>query len=345
MKTNKLKFISFCVTLALLSLNGCSTKDVETVPAYNYTFDQFKDIKLPDVTPTAPATVTSTNGSVSASPAASAANDGLASGNLTAAVSAVAGDVAKAVSSDDAKKLSDQFTPSVLSSLTSGGALPAGLASDVSKLASDPSLAAYLPTSTLPTVNGKAVGGRTGAPEAAPVVISNFAAADDECKAAAQKAFDAAKATLDAAKNTQTAAVTATYNQRVTTINASNATCKGSVPATFAALRTAAKAAADKSLAGLSTLLSSGKINQSTYNILSVFIYVNLAVTIQAINALEKAETSACDARQTAELAAAAAARDADLAKINASYNAVLADATAKLNAATASCHNQGSGK
>jgi len=208
---------------------------------------------------------------------------------------------------------------------------------------------AYLPTYTLPTVNGKAVGGRLGATtpgsdEGSSTVATAYAttADDDACKAAANAAYTTALAGLDAAKAAQTATVTTTYSTAAAAVNAETAPCKAGIPAKYDPMKTAAQQTLNSTLASLEAAKSA---LGSLYDVFKVFAYVSYAQTMSAIATLEAAETTSCDAVATAKLAAAAAARDTDLATIGGNYSGAVATLTTARDNAVKSCHNQGGGR
>ncbi|WP_338868955.1 hypothetical protein WBJ53_18870 [Spirosoma sp. SC4-14] len=354
MKTTnpKIRLLFYGVCLATVLYN-CKTKDVAAVTPFTYTFKGLDDVTIPDITQTTPASVSVTAATVTSSTLASAVNNDLAgiaaSGVVPASVQQAGTDISKAVSASQAAQLSAAFTPSVLSTLASGGALPADLKAQVDAIASNPALKAYLPTFTLPTVNGKAVGGRLGATTPGASNGSSTAATayattadDDACKAAANAAYNAALATLDAKKATQTATVTTTYSTAAAAIAAETAPCKAGIPAKYDPMKTAAQQTLNNTLASLEAAKTT---LGSLYDLLKAFAYVSYAQTIAGITTLEAAETTACDSVASAKLAAAAAARDTDLAKINTNYAAAVATLTTARDKAVASCHNQGGGR
>lgn len=343
----RLLFYGFCLATVLYN---CKTKDVAGVTPFTYTFKGLDNIKLPDVTPTAPAAVSVTAASVTSSTAAAAVTSGLSSltatGTVPASVQQAAADVNKAVPATQAAALAAAFTPTVINSLSSGGTLPADLKAQTDAIASNPALQAYLPKFTLPTVNGKAVGGRIGADGGIKVdatVAQAFATTDDACTNAANAAYTAAVAGLDGAKASQTATITAAYNTAVAAANAEAAPCKSGLPAKYDPLRASATQALNAGLANLEP--ARAILGEDTYNLLKVLYLVAYANTISGLTTLQNAESTACDSVASAKVANAAAARDRDLGTINSNYNAAVATANAARNQAVASCHNQGGGR
>ncbi|MFD2570777.1 hypothetical protein ACFSUS_09050 [Spirosoma soli] len=332
------------------TLYNCGTKDVEPVTPFTYTFKGFDNVKLPEVTPTAPAAVSVTAASVTSSTAAAAVSSGLsnltATGQVPAAVQEAAANVSKAIPAEKAAQLVASFTPDVLNTVSTGGKLPANLETEVKAMAANPATKGYWPTYTLPTVNGKPVGGRASAPSGASVVpatpVAYATTDDDACKAAANAAYNSAVQNLDAAKASQTAAINSNYTQLETAIKAEAAPCKAGLPAKYDPMRALAKQTLDASLANL----DAGKavLGETTYNLLKVLLLASYADGLNLFTTLQNAEAAACDATGTAKLAAAQAARDADLSKINSNYNNALSPLTRARDQAVASCHNQGNG-
>lgn len=344
----RIRLLAYGLLLVTVMYN-CKTKDVNSLTPFTYTFKGLDPVTLPTVTPTAPAAVSSTASTITSSTAAAAVTSGVANitatGQVPASVQQAATDVSKAVSADKAAQVAASFTPAVVNNLAAGGTLPASMKADVDAIASNPAVKAYLPTFTLPTVNGKPVGGRQGVGvevAAIPVQYATNDGSEDACKAAANAAYNTALQQLDAARQTQTAAITAAYTQLQTTIQANATACKTSTPATYTAAKTATKQQLDQGLANLEAAKS--VLGDNTYNLLKVLYYVSYAQTINVLNTLQTADTTACDQIANAQLTNAQAARDADLSKINANYNSALTTLTKSRDQAVASCHNQGTG-
>ncbi|GAB3804755.1 hypothetical protein GCM10028819_36770 [Spirosoma humi] len=340
----KLLLYGFCLATVLYN---CKTKDVDSLTPFTYTFKGFTDVKLPDVTPTAPAAVTVTAASITSSTAAAAVSAGLSSmsatGQIPASVQQASDNVGKAVTADKASAIVAEFTPAVISNLSATGALPASLQAEVKTIANNSAIQAYLPTFTLPQVNGKTVGGRLAAGGIVATVATTYGALDnDACKAAATAAFNTALQGLDAAKQAQTATVTTQFTQLQTTIQADATACKSSKPATYDAYRALATQQLNQGLAALGAVRSI--LGEDSYNLLTVLYYVAYAQAIVGIGILQTADTTACDTIATAKLANAQTARDKDLSTINSNYNATISTLTATRDQAIKSCHNQGNG-
>ncbi|WP_375444592.1 hypothetical protein [uncultured Fibrella sp.] len=350
MKTAKLsiRFLAYGLCLAA-TLYNCKTKDVDSLTPFTYTFKGF-DATLPTVTPTQPAAVSVTASSLTSSTATAAVSSGLtnltATGQVPAVVQAAGAAVSSAVSTSKAAELAASFSPAVLANLTTSGTLPANLQAEAAALAANPALKAYLPTFSLPTVNGKPVGGRTST-GATTGLIEKIAATylradDDACKAAAAKAFADAVVVLDAGKTSQEATVNQAFATAQTSILGEVATCKSTVTTSYGSVRTNITQQFNQSIASL----DAGKavLGETLYNLLRVLYAVSYSQTLQTIATLQSADNNTCDAISTAKLAAATQAKTTDLNKITANYNATLATLTKARDQAVASCHNQGNG-
>ncbi|MFD2934165.1 hypothetical protein [Spirosoma flavum] len=338
----KLLFYGFCLATVLYN---CKTKDVDSLTPFTYTFKGL-DAKLPDVKTTTPAAVSVTAATVTSSTAAAAVTAGVAgitaSGQVPASVQQATTNVAKAVSPDKATAISAEFTPGVIATLTSTGKLPASLKAEVDAIATNPALQAYLPVFTLPTVNGKAVGGRVAAPVTIEVVHSIQDAGTDACKAAANAAFATAKAGLDAQRQTQSAPINAAYTQAVSTANGEVAGCQAPIPAKYSASIAAAQSTLGTALAALSSARSI--LGEERYALLVVLSYVSFSQIVGGYVTLQTAETNACSLTKDAKITNAQTARDADLSQITSNYNSAVSTLTTALAQAVASCHNQGNG-
>ena len=113
----------------------------------------------------------------------------------------------------------------MLDYLATGGTLTGGSAGRCNAIANDPALKAYYAHFTLPTVDGKAVGGRVG--HDTMLLPLRTCPDDDACKAAATKALIAMPSgRADRAKEAQVAQITAVYAQRSSATKADVAPCK-----------------------------------------------------------------------------------------------------------------------
>lgn len=356
-RTNHFKIASLSLVLFLaIGLYNCKPK--ETTPEIPDFTTGYKDVKLPDLTQSTPAAVTTTPGTITTSAAATAASSGLASGTVTAAVTSTAADMQKAVSPADAGKIATAFTPSVVTTMLSGGALPAELSTSMKAMASNAALASYLPKVTYPSVNGTVVSGLVketdfSTKDAPVIALPDFITSgtapdvfagvnDSPCTKAAEDAFNAAKKPLDDGRAAQEKIVNDTYASRV--LGISSTSCKAGATTALTTAATAAKAKLDQQLAGLNTLLTNKAISQETYNLLSFFVYFDLYNSVVAATAFYGATVKACDVASDTAKASAKAAQNTDLTKIQAAYGTAISTMQTTLNAAYKTCHDQGQG-
>ncbi|WP_259013915.1 hypothetical protein [Emticicia fluvialis] len=346
MKTGrKFKFASLSLVMALaVSMYNCKSKDAEPeIPKFE---EKYKDVKLPDVKPTTPAAVTTTQGSVTASATTTAVTTALATGTVTSDVTTAAANVEKVIAPSEAGKISAAFTPAVVSNLVSTGTLPADLKASVQAIALNPALAAYLPKITLPSVNGTVVTGfvkeSSFTKNESLIKFPDYAVAavNSACTDSAQLAFNRAKATIDAARATQEQTVNATYANRVAAAN--SAACIATAGTSFSTRNTTANNLLQAGLTALASVKDT--LGEANYNLLTVLLYVNFVQTIELSGNLYAAEVNACNLTTTATIAAAASARDTDLAAIANAYNTTITNMQATLTASFQTCHDQGQG-
>jgi hypothetical protein len=346
MKKRSISWIVYTLALTLVMYN-CKKKE-EPFPTTPDTEVQkeLEAITVAPVTITAPAPVTSTPATLTASAQATAtANDmaQLKNGTVPASVQTASNEVKAVVSAAEINTLSS-VNASTVAAVAAGGALPANLKTIMDKVTASPAMRAYLPTFTLPTVNGTPIPARSGVVEGTEGVEGlEGIEVEDACVQAANTAFDGVKTKLDATKASETTKVTTAYSAVIAPLAADEAACKAGIPTKYAAFRTAGQAQATQALADLDAAQSS--IPADLYPVLKAFINIQLLGFLSSVNTLEAAEVKACTAITTAKTAAAAAARDADLAKVNENYNTALAAAQAKRTELVQTCHNQGGGR
>lgn len=352
MKTTNanLRLLAFGLLLGT-TLYNCKTKDVEAVTPFTYTFKGFDDVKLPTVTPTAPAAVSVTAASVTSSTAAAAVASGLSSIKpgepVPAAVQKAIDDVNNAIPANKADKLANSFTPDVISNITKTGTMPADLQKDVESVTSNPALKAYLPTFTPATVDGQQVtGGRVGAsnPAAQPVLPIALATNDDDaCKAAANKAAQTVLDGLLASYNAQVAQIDAAYTQNTSGGTAAVTACKSDAQSSYNTQIAAATAVYQKSISDLDA--AKATLGDKSYKTLSNLVNITYTQTIVAINNVLKSSQKACEDSATKKQKNAENARDNDKKKIKNDYDSAVQKVNNSLKQAVASCHNQGGGR
>jgi len=295
------------------------------------------------VTLVQPAAVTTTPATLAPSAKAAevaGAMSSLSSGTVPASVQTASTDIKAALSTNELGALT-AVSPAMVSAIAAGGALPANLKAIVDKAAANPALQAYLPRITLPTVNGRTVSGRSGAPES--IERTEGIEVEDACVLAAKAIFDAAKARLDATKTTKDAEVAAAFSAAIAPLVAEQTSCTSGLPATYNALRAGGQSQAAQALANLDAAQS--VIPADLYATLRALINIQLLGFLSSVNTLQAADLKACGEKTTAKTTAATAARDANAAAVKASYEEALAKATAKRGELTQSCHNQGGGR
>lgn len=351
MKTSNsfMKALSLGLAMCLVvGLYNCKPKETEPeIPDFGKEFENVKP--LPAITQSTPAAVTTTPAKVEVSAAASAAASGLASGTVTAAVTSTAADMAKAVSPEKATSIAAAFTPAVLTTLSSGGALPASLQADINALKSNAALAAYLPKVTAPTVNGAPVSiliekGNNSDIESLPLSYPSFAVAgtSSECTDAAEAAVAAAKKILADSKAANEKIVNDTYNTAAAAV--SSTSCKSTVTAGLTANLAAAKTALDAGIAGITKMITDKTVTEANGALLKAFAYSNYAISVEAFKTSSDQATKACDAEGAAKIAALKAVQTKDLATIKAAYDAAIAPINTANEANYKKCHDQGQG-
>ena len=345
-----LKLATSGLCLAVVMYN-CKPKEVASITPFTYSFKELEDLKLPLVQPTAPAAISVTPATVTLSAQADAVGKGLASisetGPVPDAVQKAVADAGKAMSTEKAEVLVEKFTPAVIDNLAKTGTLPSDLQADVAAAAANPMLKAYMPTFTLPQVDGKAAGGRLGAVTAVTILAVANSVADkdkdkDKCKKAAKDAYDKAIVSLDQTQISQTASVGTTFSQAEAAASTGVPACQSSVAAKYGVMMTAATKGLNDNKANLDK--AKNKLGKDQYNLLSMLNFVAYAEIVKVFGTLQIAESNTCAQSKDARIASAKVARDKDLSVINANYNAVLRSAEASRDKAAAGCHNQGNG-
>lgn len=321
--------------MATLTLYNC--KDHETPPPTPDFGKELEGITVETVTLTAPAAVTSQAGTFAA-PANNAVS-GYTGGAPTQAMQSASDAVSSTLSNTEISTL-NSITPAQLQAIGNGGALPADVKAALDKIKGNPALAGFLPTFTLPTVNGTAVTGRTGLPELLEQVEA--IKADDACLKAAQDALTNVINKLKADAKTQQDKADAEYQKQVGDATTAETSCKAGIPATFGAYRTAAKTQFD---ATNKTLDDNQAALGTVYGILKALVNASYASALDTINTLEKAETAACTAKKDAAIANANAAKTENTNKVTAALNKGLTTANDKIKELAAPCHNQGGGR
>ncbi|PLK44446.1 hypothetical protein [Emticicia sp. TH156] len=353
--TNALKFVSLSACLLLATgLYNCKPKESEPeIPKFE---EEYKNVKLPEITIVKPAEVVLVPGKVEEPKAVTSLSAELTTGTVTPALTAAATDMEKIVSADKAAEINAAFTDDVINKLAKGEPIPASLKASIDAIAANPAFAAYLPSLTLPTVNGKPV---TGIVKELPFknnqplfTIPDYAIAaiNSPCTDSAQAAFNRAKTNLDNARLQQRANVTNSYNQNVASI--SNTECLSSIQTVLNSTLATSLNVFNSRLVFINSIRNpSSRIkspantlaNPVTQLIKTLFI-VNFTTQINTINTLSVVSNTACDTEKAEKLKAAETARDTNFATIENNYNAALATLQATLTKSFQTCHDQGQG-
>ncbi len=351
MKTAKsnIRLLVYGFFLATAMYN-CKTKDVDSLTPFTYTFKAFENVTLPTVTATVPTAVSVTAATVTSSTAAVAVSSGLsgmsATGIVPASVKQAGVDMGKAISTTAAAQLTASFTPDVINTLVTTGVIPANLKAQLAALSSNPALKDYLLTFTLPTVDGKPVGGRVGAVVGIDIVATVATAMatldDDACKAVANSAYNTAVAILKTSQTAQLNAFNTSFATIQKSINDETAACKAGLPAKYTPLRAFAQQAFNAGIGSLD--LNKAKLGNDLYNLLKLLYLSSLSDANDLFTLLQNAESTSCDAVGAKKLANATVANNKDLSAVNGNYNSAIATLNAALAKAVASCHNQGNG-
>lgn len=332
-----------------LGFNSCKTKEAEPeIPDFTKGYENVKP--LPAVTPSTPVAVTSTPATATPSAAVLEVGAALASGNVTPAVTKASEDIGKAVSPAKASELVNAFTPAVLASLKSGGALPAALQSDMAALKANPALSAYLPTVTPATVNGAPVNGfvapKLGKSSAEPTFVvesSNAVAAiNSACTDQAQAAYNTAVKTIDDSKTANEKVVNDAFDALLAAVNPES--CKSTAATIFSERIAEASASAEAIVGVVNAALAAGTMEAAFGANLKTLAYLSLTSYLEAIESARAGTVASCDVAATAQRASINAARTSDLAGVTASYNAAVAPLRTVLNANMQTCHDQGMG-
>jgi len=340
---NPFKFAILSIVL-LLAMGLYNCKPVPSEPEVPKFDDKYTDVKLPEINLPDPEEVISTPATVNSSAAMDSIAADLATGKVTPGVIAAIGAVQKVVSAAEATKLVDALTPEILSSLSNGGSLPADLQASMLAIANNPALAAYMPTLTLPTVDGKVI---TGFVKETPAknnegVIGNpdfsVAAIHSPCADSARAAYNRAKATLDAAKTAQDLIVTTYYDKLVDAATKNTEQRKALIRAEILSFKTKAT----KGHAGELAYYEAHKENYDSFRL--VILMASYTQAMKLYDNAEKVAISAIDTEVAAKIAYALKVRNTNLPTIQANYNTQIAAMQATLTASYGTCHDQGQG-
>jgi hypothetical protein len=341
MKSIKFTFFgkAFMLAFLMFGLVNCNKDKVEeeVIPDFSKTF---AGVAVTPITVTKPAATTVTPGSITTPPAVAATAAALAAGTVPADLSAAASKVPEAT----ATAISTGLTPAVLADIQAGKAIPTALANSLADLIKSGAANAFLSTITLPSVDGKPVGGRLAAPgtsntvKAEQEMLSTMNACNDKIK----EAYDAAKKILDDGKVAEYAKIKAAYDENIKA---------GVVTADKdAALKKKNDALASNlaflnaTLTGISQALVKKTITAEQNVLFTAIVLGIFKDANDKVEALYKAEVAAADAKSKAITDKAKAASDSDTKKVNDEYQTKLDALIKTYSDENNKCHNQGGG-
>lgn len=332
MSITSIKFSFFrktCLVSALaIGLVNCKSDKVEVEEVFDFS-KTFPTVSVTPVTITPPAPTTYTAGSLTVPAAFTALASSSATSNtppaeLVASASKISPSLESAATA--------ALTPAVLADITAGKPVSADVQKVLSDLIKTGEFNAFLPTKTLPAVDGKVVNGRAAASAGKVGSISGgteaFSTAN-ACNDAIKKAFDDAKKILDDGLAAETAKIKAAYDENI----------KAAVVTTE---KQNALKRRDDQLAIINKFLSDGLKLGSKYTPIIVAIYYEF---FKANEEVYNNEVKGLDAKAKTITDKAAAVRDADTKKATDDYNAKLAPIKVTFDKENNNCHNQGGGK
>jgi hypothetical protein len=334
------------ILLTGLFLYNCKKKEADPLEPDSGLVDEIGKIDLPEIELEAPAPVTSTPAEVKISPAAAALATGITSltpgGPIPEAISGAAADVSAALSESEISALSS-IDNSVIDAVSAGGELPAALQAVVEKVSADPKLKAFLPTFTLPTVNGLPVSGRTGNKAGTDHVLDfNDVAVSDECLEKANEEFALAKSRLDASRDTKLQGVAAAYSAAIAPLAANETSCTAALTTTYASAMDAALAIGSAANASLEAVRST--LGDELFKTLQALTNISFLAHLNALNSAKAADSTLCTQITAVATQAAQDARDTNTQKVESAYQTALSEATDLRSKLLSSCHNQGGG-
>lgn len=331
--------------LAALLLHNCKKKETDPLEPNPGLVTDIENVELAPVTLDEPEPVTTTESSITTSPAVAELATGLAAlaagGPVPESLSSAAADVSGSLEAGEISALAS-VDASTISTIAAGGELPSELKTIMDKVAADDKLKAYLPSFTLPTVQGQSISARIAADATGRLHEPDDIMVSDECLQKANDAFNAAKTKLDASKASELEKVAAAYNAAIAPLAANQATCTSGLDAKYEALSEAAINTSNSA----STALDAGRaaLGEELYQVLKALNTIALLGHLSSLNTLKAADANACIAITTAATNAAQAARDANTAKVESAYQSALSEATDLRAQLLESCHNQGGG-
>lgn len=330
MKSTKFSFFrkTFLVFTLAFGLINCKSDKIEVEEVFDFS-KTFTGVVVTPVTITQPAATTYIPGSITV-PATF----------TTLATTAAAGNTPPADLVTTAAKISPTLesaasallTPAVLADIIAGKPVSAAVQKALDDILKTGELNAYLPTKTLPSIDGKVISGRVAGSSGKINSLSGgtemFSTAN-ACNDAIKKSFDDAKKILDDGLAAEIAKVKAAYDENIK-------------PAVVTTEKQNALKRRDDQLVILNKYLSDGIKLGAKYIPVVVAIYWSYYNLNEEVYANE---IKGLDAKAKAITDKANAARDADTKKAEDDYKAKLLAITIVFDKENTNCHNQGGGK
>lgn len=349
-------FFGLCVAMLVYACTNQAAEPLSPFTTEALT-KALKDLKLPSLRQTVAAQVTTTAATITPSATANSVYSGIASipsqGSVPGVVSQAVTDMNTALSAAGvtATDVSGSFTPQVLNNLEAGGTLPTSLQNTVNTLTANASLQSYLPTFTLPTVNGQPVGPTTSSVtgptpvtlRVTPIAIApiNYPDGGDACFKAANDLFDSKISSLNADLAVQLATINTIYSQDKTAAESERPGCISDKLSVYTNMLLSDKQSLATRLANLNA--AQATLGTPSYNTLKAFIYVLYAYQIQLNYKLQASEINVCSIKADVRVAEVKVARDTDINAVTTTFNSTVTTAQSLVLQLYDSCHNQGS--
>jgi len=333
--------------LSLFYLDSCR-EVVGPVPEFQYEFSDFDDIGL---TPFDTTLIVVGNVEIIAGGVSNAAFDALTS-ETPANLSNYAAIYAGVISVDQQTYWQGQTQASILAAISSGDATAtAQLASLETAFSGNATLSTFLPNTTLPSVSsgGNVVtrASRSSNSSTGDAIISPPSGTEneiDDCRQAAQDAFDEVVAQLEADRITQLNNIEIRF-QNQSQVLAANAAAERTASSDRNNERlNAFLSTYNNAIAYVESLVTQGDLTSEEGDDLSLFILNVYALSIQASYVVFEAELALIDQAEIDLLADLTTQRDEAIASVESDYASELSDAQIALESSQNGCHNQGAG-
>ncbi|MFY0686928.1 MAG: hypothetical protein JXQ90_07180 [Cyclobacteriaceae bacterium] len=333
------------LTLTIIaSLAMISCKEIGAVPEFEYKFDDEVALSEVDTTSLVAGDLSVDAGSLSNQAATDLSGDITGDATQTASNTSA---IDNSVSQAQQDYWNSQSTTSIVEDIESGDEDIESQVNDmITTFENDPALAEFIPEVASPDgTSGRASGRLSAANVSSPVnnIVAAVNADLDDCKQAAQDAFDVSKATLDDALEAELAKIAARYNNQLSKLQDRADVLLGDAQTRHDDRKASYLTIYDEIDAAISQALSDGVITagqQSSLNLLNKLIY---ALNVSYSRTLKLDEDTLINNLLTTETTKLNTANDAMVAEANRNYNTAIAEATTKRNQRQNGCHNQGS--